>query len=242
MNSPRWSTVKNIIIIAAFVISLFSLFLSWQTGQNQKKQWDAINLGNIVLNNAEATIYSEVERSEIDKSDYGYSLFYYLMPNGRIEIPYNLIFVDMRTMNFFPADLEKGFTTLTEGNIIKENLKLDTISPYLEIARHFRYKLTLKNEGKTYAKQIKASCFYILGNSDEQFVMSNKVPWQLSGGEEWDFYVDYVSSLKREIPKDLKFKLKLSWIDVYGEQVNKEIEFIWFSEQNSWRWNNYGNE
>jgi exonuclease III len=82
----------------------------------------------------------------------------------------------------------------------------------------------------------------MLNSSDEQFVMSNKEPWQLSGGEEWNFYVDYVSSLERKIPKELKFKLKLSWIDVYNELVNKEIEFTWFSEQNSWRWNNYGNK
>jgi hypothetical protein len=74
-----------------------------------------------------------------------------------VEIPYNLVFVDTRSMNFHPTDLEEGFTTLTEGNIIKQNLKLDTILPHLEMARHFRYKLTLKNEGKTYAKQIKAT-------------------------------------------------------------------------------------
>ncbi len=126
MNVFQWNKVKNIILIAAFVISLISLFLSWQTGQNQRKQWDAINLGNIMLNRAEATIYSEVEKSKIEESDYGYSLFYYLMPNGRVVIPYNLVFVDVRSMKFYPPDLEQGFTTLTEGNIIKENLKLDS--------------------------------------------------------------------------------------------------------------------
>jgi hypothetical protein len=87
VNSSWWSTTRNLITIAAFTISLISLFLSWQTDQNQKKQWDAINLGNIMLNSAEATIYSEVEKNEIDKSDYEYSLFYYLMQMAEWKSP-----------------------------------------------------------------------------------------------------------------------------------------------------------
>lgn len=233
-NSSFFLDPKVLISILAILISIVSFISTLANQSEQNRRWDKLNVANVIVKRAILKRYKSISKADGLTTNWGYKPNIYGSDiDDEYIIPYKLVVVDKLT--------DKLITTINAGYTVEEiKQELGRINYKGEgtIFMHFEPKFEIENKGKTDAKNLNITVDIKYNKIDWQRAFSSNTKIELSGDQVSTIELEMDYPINMDIPDEILFKIKLSYLDIHENKIEKEIITKWISKNNSWSYSN----
>jgi hypothetical protein len=233
-NSNFFLDPKVLISILAILISIASFLSTLANQWEQNRRWDKLNTANVIVKRAILKRYKSITKADALATNWGYKpIIYGSDIDNEYIIPYKLVVVDKLT--------DKLITTINAGYTVEE-IKQELIRINYQgegiILMHFEPKFEIENKGKTDAKNLNITVDSKRNGIDWYRVFSSDTKIELSGDQISTIELEMDYPISMDIPDEILFKIKLSYLDIHENEIEKEFITKWISKNNSWSYSN----
>ncbi len=229
-NSGFWSDPKVWISLFALCISFLAFFWTLSNQFEQNRRWDKLNAANIIVERAIMKRFKIVTKEIAMSTNWGYTPnIYGSEVDNQYVIPYKLIVIERSTSK--PMTNINGCFTIDE---VRRELERVKAKGDFIIVKHFEPKFEIRNKGKTDATILELTID----------IKKNDLEWETIYKTESKvvLVVDQISTIELEmhypvdmpVPDEIFYRIKIIYLDIHGNKVEKIENLKWISKINSW--------